>query len=176
MIEKTAFRRKTSLRQPMQTVSDGAPCGDCGTALCGSADGHDNGAMAGSQGRKIAINRWRVGMCALLCLVTAGVLAVLYFQAESDENNFAAPLGAFVRVGLVLAALWFALPADRQINLSPKVVLIAFAALVGVVLRPRYVIPLLVLLAVLAVVFRPRDRNRRQKDLSAKYRDRSDDA
>jgi len=111
---------------------------------------------------RIPVNRNLVGLCAVLCLATAGGIWLSDPDAGPTENRWAAILAACVRVGLVMAALWFAMPSRKEFYVSPKVFLISFVALVGIVLRPRVAIPLLIVLAVLAFFLRPRNKSRKQ--------------
>lgn len=110
---------------------------------------------------RISVNRKLVGLCAALCLGGAGFL--WYRWSPGGTGRIAAEQGtallaALTRVGLVLAALWIALPPTGQVDISPRVLVVGFAALVGVALRPKFFIPLLLALAVLAFLLRPRKK------------------
>ena len=137
---------------------------------------------------RITVNRPMVGIIALLCLVGAAGMWIFELQsagdssaaASADEESESATqwpliLAAFTRIGLVMGALWIALPrGQRNVEVSPKAFIIGLGAIIGVVVRPRFFIPLLIVLAVLAKVLRPKDKNREQQDLARKYRAEGD--
>lgn len=139
----------------------------------------DNGGMNDT---RITVSRPLVGICALVCLV--GAVGVWVFEPPPTRDaNSAADAGesasttqwpliqaAFTRVGLVVGALWIALPTGRRnVEVSPKAFVIGLGAIVGVVVRPRFFLPLLIVLAVLAKILRPKDKNRQQAELARQY-------
>jgi len=127
--------------------------------------------MPSTDETRIPINRHLVGFAAFLCLGGAAVLWMIHPESGPEENTWELLKSACTRVGLVMAALWIALPrTGSSVEVSPKVLLAGLAAFVGAVLRPRFVIPLLLILAVLTVILRPREKNRRQHELRRKYR------
>lgn len=113
-----------------------------------------------------------VGFLALVCL-TAG--AVILIAARSGESGDRAPFwpGAFIRVGLLLGAFWLALPARGReaawARVSPASIAGFALAIVGIAVRPRIAVPILIVLAIAAFLLRPRQKerpNRRADDPS----------
>jgi hypothetical protein len=95
-----------------------------------------------------------VGLLALTLLGLAALFSLWYPQADGASTWTA----AFVRIGLVLAAAWLALPELRQVS-------VWFVAVTGTLLLvlarwPRYFLLALVIAAV-AMFFRPRTWQRR---------------
>lgn len=70
------------------------------------------------------MDRWKVGIIALILLIAAGVL---FFWKDNPLGEGA--LAACVRVGLVMAAIWLAFPRLHTINwwLLAIVVVVLFA-------------------------------------------------
>ena len=91
---------------------------------------------------------------AAVCLLTAGVVAVV-------DPERSAIIGAFMRVGLVMGALWLALPAAGG-RVGWRVagpIVVAVAVVAGVVKNARVLVvlvPILLVIGALMVVFRPR--------------------
>ena len=119
--------------------------------------------------QKIPVSRPLVGILALTCFAAAA--AILFTQSNFvsvvfQEQKLAIDeawwmwLGGFVRVGLLLAAFWVALPSrNRQAawaNVSPWTFGGMLVAVVMVALRPRVIVPLLLVAAVLGFLLRPR--------------------
>jgi len=109
---------------------------------------------------KITVNRPLVGIIALTCLGTALYL----FVSESEQPMW---LAAFVRVGLVMSALWLALPSKNReaawARMSPKTFAGVSIALFALVARPqimKFMLPLLLVIGVLCYVLRPRGKQR----------------
>lgn len=129
---------------------------------------------------RITISRVMVGVCAALCLSGAVVLWIVFPEANAEDEadqKWTMLKAACTRIGLVMGALWLALPRDgRQVEVSPKAFLAGFLAFVGVVLRPKVVLPLLAVLAVIAVLLRPREKNRTSEKLARWYRVKPKDA
>tara|TARA_R110002111_G_scaffold126741_5_gene191487 strand:- start:73482 stop:73841 length:360 start_codon:yes stop_codon:yes gene_type:complete len=113
-------------------------------------------------GEKIPINRALVGVISVGCLITAGCLHQ-FVTVEQFAQKVAAT-GAFMRVGLLMFAFWLALPTRNRdaawANVSPWVFVGLILGIVGVAVRPKIAIPLIVILAVLGFFLRPRDRKR----------------
>lgn len=107
--------------------------------------------------RKVPVNRTLVGILAVSCVVAG--LAVCVVRGIDDP--FA---GAFVRVGLLLGALWCALPTRTRdaawANVSPMMVLVFVVGAVLVVRNLRALLPVAVVLAGLAYFLRPRTKKR----------------
>jgi hypothetical protein len=91
------------------------------------------------------MQRVSLGLAALFLLIAGGVIAI---QQPEGGAVFA---GACVRVGMVLGALWLALPqVTRFWKQTPKWLLIAAGvALVVVVIHPMYALAAVPLLALL---------------------------
>jgi hypothetical protein len=106
--------------------------------------------------QRVPVNRSLVGLIALACLGAAATIGIL----DTWQNMWCA---AFVRVGLLMGAFWLALPSRHReaawANVSPYTILAALVA-VFVVARWRSALPIVVVIAVLALVLRPRQRRR----------------
>ncbi len=114
----------------------------------------------------IKLSRLRVGLVALGCLALAGILK---FGTDPTERN-ELWTAAFARVGLVMTALWVALPTKRRpaawADVSPST-LIGFALALLVFARsPRmllYALPFMAALAVLNFLLKRRPTSRDQR-------------
>ena len=110
---------------------------------------------------RVEEDRWRkliLGVLAIACLVTAVVVYVCYPEQESI-------LSAAIRIGVVLGALWFALPPPGQrVRWGRMAPVLAVAVVLIVVTRTKIlvVIPGLVVAGILLALLRPRDKNRNQ--------------
>lgn len=106
--------------------------------------------------QKIAINRPLVGILALICLGIAATLLILY--PGSDEWNYWQ--GAFVRVGALMSAFWIALPSRNRdaawANVSVGTLIGVILAIFGIAYRPRYAIPVIVVVVAIGFLLRPR--------------------
>jgi hypothetical protein len=117
--------------------------------------------MTGMSDEKITINRPLVGLSALACLGTAAALWLLNPEGQQTEVWKA----GFVRVGLLMTALWIALPAKGReaawANVSPWTFVGLLLAVVAVIrLQLKVVLPILVVLVIVGYVLRPRDKKR----------------
>jgi hypothetical protein len=105
---------------------------------------------------RVPVNRTLVGLIALACLGAAATIGIV----DTWENLWCA---AFVRVGLLMGAFWLALPSRHRqaawANVSPYTIVAALAA-VFVVARWRSALPIVIVVGILAVVLRPRERRR----------------
>ena len=110
---------------------------------------------------KIAVNRTLVGVLALACLIAAGVIM---FQGATAGNALMWQ-GAFVRVGIVMAAFWLALPTKNReaayANVSPTTFVGLILGIFAVARYPRTVLPVLIVIAVIGYFLRPRRRGPR---------------
>ncbi|MEX0703676.1 MAG: hypothetical protein WD069_16385 [Planctomycetales bacterium] len=108
--------------------------------------------MAGDN--RIAINRLLVGTLALAFLVAGGIV---YLGGIS--TGF---LGlSLLRIGIVLAALWLALPTRTReaawARVSPMGLLCLLAAVLALTApRFRILVPILIVLAIVGFVLKPR--------------------
>jgi hypothetical protein len=106
--------------------------------------------------RQVPVNRTLVGLIALGCLGAALMIGLV----DTWQNMWCA---AFVRVGLLMGAFWLALPSRNReaawANLSPYTILAALVAVV-VVARWRSALPIVIVVGILALLLRPRERRR----------------
>lgn len=110
-------------------------------------------------GTGLSSKRIAVGLCALLCLLMAAGLWL--FTGNPEANQF---LSALTRVGIVLAALWLALPEARQSIVWQKAGPILLAAAIVVAVMPklvRYALPAAVVLSIAAILVRPKPKRTR---------------
>ena len=111
-----------------------------------------------SENQTVTINRTLVGVLALTCLI--GAVAAFFYE-EDDVNMWR---GIFTRVGLVLTALWMALPKDGALgkwaNVSLTTLIGIMAAIFMVARNPRQYVPLLLVVAAIARFLRPREKAR----------------
>ena len=107
--------------------------------------------------QQISVNRALVGVIAVACLVTGLAVGIV----DDFTNLWCA---AFIRVGLVMGAIWVALPSrDREAawaNLSPGRLIGVMVVAVMLVTRPRVFFPMLIGAGVLWFVLRPRKSSR----------------
>lgn len=113
---------------------------------------------------KVEVNRPLVGVIALGCLVTAGVL-----WRMPDSNDMW--VAGFMRAGLMTGAVWLALPTKKRAaawaNVSPYTLIGAVGGIVAVAARPRVLIvfvPMLIALAILGKVLKGRGADRPGRD------------
>ena len=103
--------------------------------------------------QRLVAQRGMIGWLALLGLLGGGLLCLVDY-AQKDGAG-----GSLVRVGIVLGALWLALP-DRYVpgtkSLSWWHGLSALLVMMSVVKRPLVVIPVLMILGALSLFARPR--------------------
>ena len=111
-----------------------------------------------SENQTVTINRGLVGGLALASLVGAGVS----FLWETDDVPFWQ--GVFTRVGIVLAALWLALPKDGTLgpwaNVSLTTLIGIIVAIFVVARNPKQYVPIVLAVAVIARYLRPPDKPR----------------
>jgi hypothetical protein len=112
--------------------------------------------------QRTQISRPMVGFCALACLVGAGLT---FFLSESQNSSGLA--AAFLRVGLVMAAFWLALPTKSReaawAGMSGTTFIGIFLAIFVVARYPRAifaVLPILITVAVIGAFLRPRQKDR----------------
>ena len=114
---------------------------------------------------KLPVNRTLVGLVTLLCL--GAWLAIWWFAPQDnnqDDTQWLLLRAAFVRVGCVMAAFWLALPTRSRkaawANVSPMTFAGILLALFAAAYRPRIVIPILIVLAIVGFFLRPREKKR----------------
>lgn len=101
----------------------------------------------------MSMMRAKIGILAAVLFALALVLAL--WPTESLQQNW---IGALIRVGLVLAAVWLALPQLRM--LPPWLLGAAFVLLIILARWPRYFLLGVIVVVVLAIV-QPRRAARR---------------
>jgi hypothetical protein len=110
------------------------------------------------------VNRALVGILGIACLV-GGVSAVLF---DSYENPWG---GALIRVGTVLAVLWFALPTPTRpaawTGISPWVTVSIVAIGIFAARRPLLFFPLAGIVMLIVLIARPRPRRHSASDSSS---------
>ncbi len=114
---------------------------------------------------KVTLNRPLVGVIALVCV---GASVGLWFLGTYSENPSPVMGGgagaAFFRVGLLMAALWLALPPKGQeaawATVTPGTLVGLILAIFAVIRMRWMAIPLLVGAALIAVFLRPHTRYR----------------
>lgn len=103
--------------------------------------------------RNVTLNRTLAGVLALAC----GVAGVILCAMRGIEDQFAA---GFIRVGIVLAALWCAMPSrDREAawaRVSPWAVVGGILAAVLLVRHLRVLLPIVIVLSIAGYILRPR--------------------
>lgn len=102
------------------------------------------------------INKPLVGMIALGCLVAAGVLHVWFPDQQLLESGF-------WRVGLLMVALWLALPRKGENIAWEKALPLVLGAIILIAVSKRaliVVLPLVIVVAIAAVFIRPRPKHR----------------
>jgi len=97
--------------------------------------------------------RWKIGTIAIALLATALALSLGIGGEQAAETW----TGAFLRVGLVLAGVWLALPQLR--SLPPWATILGMGLLLVLARWPRYFIVALVVAALVALI-RPRQPRR----------------
>lgn len=105
-----------------------------------------------------SVNKNSVGIAAIACLATAG--GFLLFAPEREGA-----LAAFWRVGLVMSALWLALPrkGEKFAWSSALPMIIGAVVLIGVGKNGKVLIallPLVIVAVVLGLLIRPKPKRR----------------
>jgi hypothetical protein len=110
---------------------------------------------------KVAVSRPMVGVLALGCLATAG--AIWAIAPDSQETQLW--LAGFIRVGLVLSALWIALPTRTReaawANVSRGTMIGIVLGVIALARLPlRVLLPLAVAVSIIGFTLRPRAKKR----------------
>ena len=106
--------------------------------------------------RPAGINKPLVAVLAVICLATGGTMAIF----TPDQP---AVVGAFLRVGAVMAALYFALPRPgEQVRLAKFAPMIVVVVVLIALTRRMFlaILPLIIVLAVLGILLRPKPKKR----------------
>jgi hypothetical protein len=106
--------------------------------------------------RSVAVNRTLAGLLSIACGIAGFALCAL--RGIDD------PLGAgFIRIGVVLAALWCAMPTQTRdaawARVSPWAVVGVLLAAVLFVKHLRVLLPLAFAVAIVGYVLRPRKKH-----------------
>ena len=112
-----------------------------------------------SVGPQIPINRTLVGILALLCGAIGGLIALTGVDPSTMWQ------GAFLRVGVVLAAFWLALPSRKREAAWARIPLWNFVGVLLVIVAAtrvpmRVLLPGLVVFGIALMLLRPRRRTR----------------
>lgn len=117
----------------------------------------------------LKINRLMIGIAAAVCLSIAGY----GFSQLAPREDWPQWLGALIRIGLMLAAVWLAsakwFGAKGSVEVSLKTLVAIIAVLVALSLRPRIAVPAIGVIAGLWFIVRPRkpkhqiDRSKNRK-------------
>jgi hypothetical protein len=105
-------------------------------------------------------DRWRkliLGVIAVACFVTAAVVYVFFREQQ-------AVLSGAIRIGAVLGALWFALPAPGERVRWGRIAPMLAVAVVLIVVTRRMIlvlVPALVVAGILLALLRPKDKGRK---------------
>ena len=109
---------------------------------------------------KITVSRPLVGVIAAVCLCVAAGIGL----TRSGEEGWVLWQSGFTRVGLVMAAFWFALPTHGRkaawADISPRTGIGVIMAVVALAVRPKAAIPVLIVLAIVGLLLRPRSKHR----------------
>jgi hypothetical protein len=109
----------------------------------------------------LAVRKLIVGLIALACLVTAGA-----FWIFADDPGTNAANAVATRLGIMLGALWLALPSHGESLAWGKALPAVFAVIVVLaMIRVNwriliYAIPIAIVVAVAAAFIRPRSKPR----------------
>jgi hypothetical protein len=122
-----------------------------------------------SENQTVTVNRTLVGVLAIACLIGA---AAAFLYEDDDVNMWR---GIFTRVGLVLTALWMALPKEGTLG---KWANVSLTTLIGITLaifmvarNPRQYVPLMLAVAAVGRFLRPREKARPARE----FRERKSD-
>jgi hypothetical protein len=102
------------------------------------------------------INKPLVGIIGLVCLVAAGVCFIWYREQTSA-------LSAFLRIGVVMTALFLALPKAGQNVRWERLVPIIAGSIILITLSKRMILvalPAILVVGILLSILRPRPKQR----------------
>lgn len=114
--------------------------------------------------QNVPVNRTAVGVIALGCLLLAALLFAVTYSTP-DQGGLVFLQGGLARVGILMGAIWLALPSRGQdaawANLSPRMLVgILLAALLTARVRLQVLIPAALAVGALVLVLRPRPKHR----------------
>jgi len=109
---------------------------------------------------KIKVSRPLVGVIAVGCLCIAAGIGLTH----SADEGWVLWQSGFTRIGLVMAAFWFALPSHGRkaawADISPRTGIAVIMAVIALAVRPKAAIPVLIVLAIVGLLLRPRPKHR----------------
>ncbi len=110
-------------------------------------------------GSPLAIRKLIVGILALGCLATAG--GVFFFTVDGLKN----PVMAYsTRLGIMLGALWLALPSSGEslvwLKILPVVLVVAVVCVRGGGRVLLWAIPLAIVAGIVIAIIRPKKKRR----------------
>lgn len=114
--------------------------------------------------RTIPVNRTAVGLIALGCLTAAvGLFGVVAWMPDNSSLVFLQ--GGLARIGLLMGAIWLALPSRNQeaawANLSPRTVIgFLLAMILTMRIQLRFLIPAAVVIGIVLLILRPKPKKR----------------
>ena len=103
-----------------------------------------------------SVNKPLVGVMGAVCLVAAAVCYVWYPEQTSARS-------AFVRIGIVMTALYFALPQPGESVMWGRLAPIIAGSVVLIVLSKKIILvalPMLLVIGIVLAIFRPRSKFR----------------
>lgn len=111
-------------------------------------------------GSPLAIRKLIVGILAIVCGATAA--GVFFFTPDGLQNPL---MGFSVRLGIVLGALWLALPASGEslvwLKMLPVVLVVAIVCVRGGGRALIWIIPLGIVAGIVIAFIRPKHKRRR---------------
>ena len=106
---------------------------------------------------KIAINRHLVMVIWIICV---GIWSVMWFYMPGPEEDWQLWQAGFGRAGLIMFAIWLALPTRNReaawANVSPVVFGGMIGGVIALAARPKIFFPLFAILGAIAYFLRPR--------------------
>lgn len=103
--------------------------------------------------KRLVVQRKLIGTLGLICLITSSLLLI---ATDGQQGGLG---GSLLRAGLVLSALWMALPQQQLTEgkaYSIWQILGFLSIVVAVVRRPLVVLPILIILGIIGLFARHR--------------------
>lgn len=102
------------------------------------------------------INKPLVGIIGLVCLISSAICYVFFYEQTSARS-------AFLRIGIVMTALFLALPKAGETVRWERLVPIIVGSVVLITLTKRMILvalPVIIVVGVLLSILRPRSKPR----------------